>query len=88
MDINQLKNKAAEYAKQFVETENFDLNLTENNYTPAEWFLIGMLSQVYYNLLKDVYTREQAKDEQIKIINFVYNNQQMFEFMEDENEQI
>ena len=79
MNIDDLKNKAVSYAKEFKETGQIDIKFKENEYSQEEWYLILGLSQVYYNLMQGVYTREKAIEEQKKTFAFIKDNKLYFE---------
>jgi hypothetical protein len=75
--IEELKKIALNYAKEF-QKDNINLNFNEqlNN---AEWYIVMRLSQIYYNLITKVITREQAKEQQHETFEYVRNNNDFFE---------
>ena len=83
MNIQEMKNKAVELAKEFKENEKCLSNLELQNYTISEWWLLINLAQVYYNLMTGQCTREQAKDGQNKAIKFVQEHAYIFEEIEE-----
>lgn len=83
MNIQEMKNKAVELAKEFKEDENCLSNLELQNYTIPEWWLLISLAQVYYNLMTGKFTREQAREEQNKAIKFVQEHEDIFEEIEE-----
>ena len=83
MDIQEMKNKAVELAKEFKENEKCLENLELQNYTVPEWWVLVNLAQVYYNLMTGKITREQAQEEQNKAIKFVQQNAHIFEELEE-----
>ena len=82
MNIQEMKSKAVELAKEFNENENCLSNLELQNYTIPEWWLLIKLAQVYYNLMTGRFTREQAQEGQNKAIKFVQENAYIFEEIE------
>lgn len=82
MNIEKLKNKAVELAKEFKENEKCISKLEVQNYTIPEWWLLIGLAQVYYNLMTGKITREQAQEEQNKVIKFVQEHEDIFEEIE------
>ena len=82
MNIQEMKNKAVEFAKEFKEDEKCLSNLEFQNYTISEWWLLINLAQVYYNLMTGKCTREQAQDGQNKAIKFVQEHAYIFEEIE------
>ena len=83
MNIQEVKNKAVELAKEFKENEKYLSNLELQNYTITEWWLLINLAQVYYNLMTGKFTREQAQEGQNKAIKFVQEHADIFEEMEE-----
>lgn len=83
MNIEELKNKAVELAKEFKENEKCLANLEMQNYTVPEWWLLINLAQVYYNFMTGKFTREQAQEEQNKVIKFVKECTDIFEELEE-----
>jgi hypothetical protein len=83
MNIEELKNKAVELAKEFKENEKCISKLEVQNYTIPEWWVLVNLAQVYYNLMTGKITREQAQEEQNKAIKFVQQNAHIFEEIEE-----
>lgn len=82
MNIEELKNKAVELAKEFKQNEKSLANLEMQNYTIPEWWLLIKLAQVYYNLMTGKFTREQAQEGQNKAIKFVQEHAYIFEEIE------
>ena len=82
MNIEELKNKAVELAKEFKQNEKCLSSLELQNYTIPEWWLLINLAQVYYNLMTGRFTREQAQEEQNKEIKFVQEHAYIFEEIE------
>ena len=64
IDFDKIKEKAVEYANKFCKEEYEILEDDKKKYNCKEWYLIINLSQIYYNLMKNIYTREQAKIKQ------------------------
>ena len=83
MNIQEMKNKAVELAKEFKENEKCLSSLELQNYTIPEWWLLIKLAQVYYNLMTGMFTREQAQEGQNKAIKFVQENAYIFEEIEE-----
>ena len=83
MNIEELKNKAVDLAKEFKENEECLSNLELQKYTVPEWWVLVNLAQVYYNLMTGKITREQAQEEQNKAIKFVQQNAHIFEELEE-----
>lgn len=83
MNIEELKNKAVELAKEFKQNEKCLSSLELQNYTIPEWWLLINLAQVYYNLMTGRFTREQAQEGQNKAIKFVQENAYIFEEIEE-----
>jgi hypothetical protein len=83
MNIEEMKNKAVELAKEFKENEKCLSNLELQNYTVPEWWLLVNLAQVYYNLMIGKFTREQAQEGQNKAIKFVQEHADIFEELEE-----
>ena len=83
MNIQEVKNKAVELAKEFKENEKCLSNLELQNYTITEWWLLINLAQVYYNLMTGKFTREQAQAGQNKAIKLVQEHADIFEEMEE-----
>ena len=83
MNIQEIKNKAVELAKEFKQNEKSLANLEMQNYTIPEWWLLIKLAQVYYNLMTGMFTREQAREEQNKAIKFVQEHEDIFEEIEE-----
>jgi hypothetical protein len=83
MNIEGMKNKAVELAKEFKENEKCLSNLELQNYTVPEWWVLVNLAQIYYNLMTGKITREQAQEEQNKAIKFVQQNAHIFEELEE-----
>ena len=83
MNIQEMKNKAVELAKEFKENEKCLSNLELQNYTIPEWWLLINLAQVYYNRMTGMFTREQAQEGQNKAIKFVQENAYIFEEIEE-----
>ena len=79
MNIEAVKEKAVFYAKEFKETGQLDIKFKNNEHSHEEWYLIVALSQVYYNLMQGIYTREKAKEEQKRAFNFEKENKSYFE---------
>lgn len=85
MDIEKIKQEAVKQAKKFIaDEENFKFG--DEEYSPAEWFLIMSLAQTYYNLIKGIYTREQTKTEQNEKIKAVIEHEDIFEDADDGQE--
>jgi hypothetical protein len=83
MNIEELKNKAVELAKEFKENEKCLANFELQNYSVPEWWVLVNLAQVYYNLMTGKITREQAQEEQNKVIKFVQQNAHIFQELEE-----
>lgn len=83
MNIEELKNKAVELAKEFKENEKSLENLEIQNYTIPEWWLLIKLAQVYYNFMTGKFTRAQAQEEQNKEIKFVQEHANIFTELEE-----
>ena len=83
MNIEELKNKAVELAKEFKENEKCLANFELQNYSVPEWWVLVNLAQVYYNLMTGKITREQAQEGQNKAIKFVQQNAHIFEELEE-----
>ena len=82
MNIEELKNKAVELAKEFKENEKCLSSLEIQKYSVPEWWLLVNLAQVYYNLMTGKITREQAQEGQNKAIKFVQEHADIFEEIE------
>lgn len=83
MNIEDLKNKAVELAKEFKQNEKSLENLEMQNYTVPEWWLLIKLAQVYYNFMTGMFTREQAQEGQNKAIKFVQEHANIFTELEE-----
>ena len=83
MNIEELKNKAVELAKEFKENEKCLSSLEIQKYSVPEWWLLVNLAQVYYNLMTGKITREQAQEGQNKAIKFVQEHADIFEELEE-----
>jgi hypothetical protein len=83
MNIEELKNKAVELAKEFKENEKCLANFELQNYSVPEWWVLVNLAQTYYNLMTNKITREQAQEEQNKAIKFVQQNAHIFQELEE-----
>jgi hypothetical protein len=70
MNIEQIKYRAAEMAQVFVDS-NILPEFEKENYDTKEWCLLVTLAQIYCNLIKGTYTRDQAKEKQNKAIKYV-----------------
>lgn len=75
--IEELKKIALNYAKEF-QKNNINLNFNEN-LSNAEWYIVMRLSQIYYNLITNVITRDQAIEQQHNTFEYVRNNNNFFE---------
>lgn len=84
MDIENIKNQALDLAKQFNENEECFLGMDFEGKTVQEWYLITTLAQVYYNLMQNNITREQAIQQQKQAFNIVSGHPELFEVIEDE----
>lgn len=79
INAEELKQKAVEYAKRFCD-DDYELKHGDiKTYNPEQWYIVLNLAQVYSNLMKNIITREQAKDEQAKVFDYVNKNKFMFE---------
>lgn len=83
MDIEKLKNQAVIYARQLAEDETAPFDFAGEDYTVQEWYLVITLAQIYYNLIKKIYTREEAKQKQVEAFEFVKQHYDIFEEMEE-----
>ena len=79
MDIEKVKNQAVIYARKFAEDETAPFDFAGEDYTVQEWYLVITLAQIYYNLIKKIYTREEAKQKQKQAFEFVRENEHLFE---------
>lgn len=62
--VEEIKNKAVEYAKRFSQ-DNFELLKDDmEKYNVKKWYLIEKLANIYYNLINKTITREEAKQQQ------------------------
>lgn len=62
--VEEIKNKAVEYAKRFSQ-DNFELLKSDmEKYDAKQWYLIERLANIYYNLINKSITREEAKEQQ------------------------
>lgn len=62
--VEEIKNKALEYAKRFCQ-DNFELLKSDmDKYNSQQWYLIEKLADIYYNLINKTITREEAKQQQ------------------------
>lgn len=68
--IDEVKNKAFEYAKIFKETKSIDIDFKNSKYNQTEWYLVFALAQIYYNLMENIITREEAIKEQKQVFAF------------------
>lgn len=65
ISVEEIKNKALEYAKRFCQ-DNFELLKTDmDKYNAQQWYLIEKLANIYYNLINKTITREEAKEQQL-----------------------
>lgn len=83
MNTEQIKNQAVIYARKFAEDETAPFDFAGEDYTVQEWYLVITLAQIYYNLIKNIYTREEAKQKQIEAFEFVKQHYDIFEEIED-----
>lgn len=84
MDIDSIKNQALDLAKQFKENEECFSGMDFDGKTVQEWYLITTLAQVYYNLMQNNITREQATQQQKQDFDIVSNHPELFEVIDDE----
>ena len=64
ISVEEIKNKALEYAKRFCQ-DNFELLKSDmDKYNSQQWYLIERLANIYYNLINKSITREEAKQQQ------------------------
>lgn len=64
ISVEEIKNKALEYAKRFCQ-DNFELLKSDiDKYNAQQWYLIERLANIYYNLINKTITREEAKQKQ------------------------
>ena len=81
--VEEIKNKALEYAKRFCQ-DNFELLKSDmDKYNSQQWYLIERLANIYYNLINKTITREDAKIEQNKAIKFVQEHTDIFEEIQE-----
>ena len=83
MNIEELKNKAVDLAKEFKENEKCLSSLAIQKFSVPEWWLLVNLAQVYYNLMTGKFTRQEAQEAQIKAIKFVQEHADIFEELEE-----
>lgn len=84
MDIDSIKNQALDLAKKFKENNECFSEMDFGGKTVQEWYLITTLAQVYYNLMQNNITREQATQQQKQTFDIVSNHPELFEVMDDE----
>lgn len=78
-NVEELKQKAVEYAKRFY-IDDYELkNEDIKTYNAEQWYIVLNLSQIYLNLMKNIITRQKAKEEQVKVFDYVIKNKVMFE---------
>jgi phenolic acid decarboxylase len=83
IEFEEIKNKALEYAKRFC-NDNFELLKSDmDKYDAKQWYLIERLANIYYNLINNSITREEAKIEQNKAIKFVQEHTDIFEEIQE-----
>ncbi len=70
MNVEQIKNQAVIYARKFAEDETIEFDFTKDKYTSKEWYLVVTLAEIYYNLIKNIYTKEQASQKQAEAFKF------------------
>lgn len=75
--IEKLKQIALDYAKDFQKNDNIILEF-EENLNNAEWYIVLRLSQIYYNVLEKIISKEEAKQQQIDTFSYVKNNIELF----------
>lgn len=75
--IEKLKQIALDYAKDFQKNDNIVLEF-EENLNNAEWYIVLRLSQIYYNLLEEIISKEQAKQQQADTFSYVKNHIELF----------
>ena len=85
MKTEEIKQKAVELAKEFTNDKNYMFKLNEQTMTPQEWYILVRLAQVYYNVMQNIYTREQAVQEQKQIFEFVRDNYNIFKGLDGED---
>lgn len=61
----------------FKKNDNIVLEF-EENLNNAEWYIVLRLSQIYYNLLEEIISKEQAKQQQVDTFSYVKNNIELF----------
>ena len=83
MTINEIKEKGLKYAKEFKDTGSFAIE--ENlSLTPAEWFAVMQLAEIYYNVFTGITTRKDAIEQQKNVFNLIENHSDIFEFEEEQ----
>ena len=83
IDIEDIKTKAVNLAKEFINDEKCIEKLQDKIFTPCEWWLLIELTQIYYNLIQETITRDEAKAQQNRAIEFVQNHADIFSELED-----
>lgn len=83
IDIQDIKIKAVNLAKEFINDGKCIEKLQDKTFTPCEWWLLIELTQIYYNLIQETITRDEAKAQQNHVIEFVQNHADIFSELED-----
>ena len=83
IDIQDIKTKSVNLAKEFINDEKCIEKLQDKTFTPCEWWLLIELTQIYYNLIQETITRDEAKEQQNRAIEFVQNHADIFSELED-----
>ena len=83
IDIQDIKTKAVNLAKEFINDEKCIEKLQDKTFTPCEWWLLIELTQIYYNLIQETITRDEAKSQQNRSIEFVQNHADIFSELDD-----